>query len=96
MAVKNSDLMTKLLDRALGYTVEEVVEEYAGEEKGGELVKRKVTTKPVPPDITALKTYMELNRTDDEYERLSNEDLSKEKARLLMQLESNQSNDAQN
>lgn len=81
--MKNSDVMSTLLKRAMGYTVEEIVEEYAGEERGGELIKRKVTTKPVPPDITALKTYIELSRQDDGYASMTDDELAAEKERLV-------------
>lgn len=83
MAVKKNDLMTRLLDRAMGYTVEEIVEEYGGDDKGGELLKKKITTKPIPPDINALKTYLELNRKNTEFENMSDEELEKEKLRLI-------------
>lgn len=81
--MKNSDVMSTLLKRAMGYTVEEIVEEYAGEERGGELIKRKVTTKPVPPDVTALKTYIELSRQDDGYASMTDDELAAEKERLI-------------
>lgn len=78
--------MSTLLKRAMGYTVEEIVEEYAGEERGGELIKRKVTTKPVPPDITALKTYIELSRQDDGYASMTDDELAAEKERLISEM----------
>lgn len=81
--MKNSDVMSTLLKRAMGYTVEEIVEEYAGDERGGELIKRKVTTKPVPPDITALKTYIELSKQDDGYASMTDSELMAEKERLI-------------
>lgn len=90
--MKKKDVMSTLLKRAMGYTVEEIVEEYAGEERGGELIKRKVTTKPVPPDVTALKTYIELSKHDDEYASMTDAELSAEKERLLNEFVSVQSN----
>lgn len=84
--MKNSDVMSTLLKRAMGYTVEEIVEEYAGEERGGELIKRKVTTKPVPPDITALKTYIELSKQDDGYASMTDDELAAEKERLINEM----------
>lgn len=84
--MKKQDVMSTLLKRAMGYTVEEIVEEYAGDEKGGELIKRKVTTKPVPPDVTALKTYIELSRQDDGYASMSDSELELEKERLINEL----------
>lgn len=84
--MKKQDVMSTLLKRAMGYTVDEIVEEYAGDEKGGELIKRKVTTKPVPPDVTALKTYIELSRQDDGYASMSDSELELEKERLINEL----------
>lgn len=84
--MKKQDVMSTLLKRAMGYTVEEIVEEYAGDERGGELIKRKVTTKPVPPDVTALKTYIELSRQDDGYASMSDSELEFEKERLINEL----------
>lgn len=84
--MKKQDVMSTLLKRAMGYTVEEIVEEYAGDERGGELIKRKVTTKPVPPDVTALKTYIELSRQDDGYASMSDNELELEKKRLINEL----------
>lgn len=81
--MKKSDVMSTLLKRAMGYTVEEIVEEYAGEDRGGELIKRKVSTKPVPPDITALKTYIELSKQDDGYALMTDSELMAEKERLI-------------
>lgn len=86
MAVRKNDLMTRLLDRAMGYTVEEIVEEYGGDEKNGELLKKKITTKPVPPDVNALKTYLELNKNNAEFENLTDEELEQEKQRLIRSL----------
>lgn len=86
MAVRKNDLMTRLLDRAMGYTVEETVEEYGGDGKNGELLKKKITTKPVPPDVNALKTYLELNKNITEFENLTDEELEKEKQRLIRSL----------
>lgn len=86
--MKKQDVMSTLLKRAMGYTVEEIVEEYAGDERGGELIKRKVTTKPVPPDVTALKTYIELTRQDDGYASMSDSELESEKERLLSEFAS--------
>lgn len=86
MKKKKDIVMDTLYKKAIGYTVEEIVEEYASEEKGGELLKRKVTTKAVPPDIVALKTYIELMKENNEFDNMSIEELEKEKIRLLKQL----------
>lgn len=84
---KNRDILLDTLYRkGVGYTTEEVVEEYSGEEKGGELIKRKVTKKDVPPDINALKTYLEYTKPTNEFDSMSTEELEREKQRLLEKL----------
>lgn len=80
---KQDIVLETLYKKGVGYTTEEVVEEYASEEKGGELLKRKVTTKKVPPDVTALKTYFEIVKQNNEFDNLNDKELQKEKIRLL-------------
>ena len=76
------DLKDALIKKALGYDATEVVEEYvSGEEGEIKLAKKKVTKKNVPPDLTALKILME--EGDDCVESMSDEELEKEKIRLL-------------
>lgn len=86
MATKKSKqdiMLDTLYKKGVGYTTEEVVEEYASEDKGGELLKRKVTIKNVPPDVTALKAYLEIAKQNNEFDSLSDKELEKEKIRLL-------------
>ncbi len=85
------DKKRKLIDRALikkavGYTTKEVVEEFGEEDGEMVLKKKKVTSKSVPPDVTALKILF-----DKEEEKplldMTDEQLEKEKIRLLKLLE---------
>ena len=69
-----------LLERALGYDADEVVEEYGFSEGEAVLVKRKVTRKRVPPDIQAAKMLLD---GAPPLTSLSDEQLQKEKERLL-------------
>ncbi len=48
-------------------------------------MRRKVTGKYVPPDVSALKAYIELAGEDDIL-TMSDEELEKEKLRLLKEL----------
>lgn len=68
--------------KATGYTTSECVDEYSMVD--GELcvVKRKITTKEVPPDIAAVKLIMDEMHTD-KYQAMSEEELMEEKQRLL-------------
>lgn len=67
---------------ALGFSLEEVTEEYGVEDGELKLVKRRETHKDIPPDLKAVKILME----DKDYSALSDEELEREKARLLKQL----------
>ncbi len=82
----DEELIKNLLKKATGYTYDEISEEYSVDDAGQiVLSKRKVTTKYCPPDATALKTYLELIG-DKDLCALSDEELKKEKNRLLLEL----------
>lgn len=53
------------------------------------MVKRKVVLKPVPPDVSALKLLKEFENEDENVRNLSDEELEKEKIRLIKLLEVN-------
>ena len=76
-----------LLERALGYDADEVVEEYGFSEGEAVLVKRKVTRKRVPPDIQAAKMLLD---SAPPLTSLSDEQLQEEKERLLLLLKEEQ------
>ncbi len=69
---------------ALGYSLEEVTEEYGVENGELKLVKRRETRKDVPPDLKAVKILI---GEKEDYSLLSDEELEAEKNRLLMQLQ---------
>lgn len=74
-----------LYKKAKGYEVEEINREYVVDEEGNrKLVKEKTSTKYIPPDLNALKVYMELK--DTELSRMSTQELNSEKLRLLREL----------
>ncbi len=66
---------------ALGFSVEEVTEEYGVEDGELKLLKRRETKKDVPPDLKAVKILL----GDKDYSLLSDEELEAEKQRLLKQ-----------
>ncbi len=79
-----SDLKKALIKKALGYDYKEVVEEYTSDQEGEvKLVKKKITKKNVPPDITALKILIE-NQTP--ISSMTDEELEEEKNRLIKAL----------
>ena len=82
MNLSDKEVKAALVKKALGFDATEIVEEYVSDEQGDiRLSRKKVTTKNVPPDVTALKMLLEddaapvIKMTDDE--------LEEEKARLL-------------
>ncbi|MBQ3572308.1 MAG: hypothetical protein IJA15_05735 [Clostridia bacterium] len=73
-----------LLKRALGYDSSETVEEYAKDGEDMTIIRKKVTKKNVPPDISAVKMLLEnLSDSPNSLSSLSEEELEKEKLRLL-------------
>ena len=57
-----SSVEKMLLKKAMGYKVKENVDEYASVGEEMKLVKRRITTKYVSPDLAAAKTL--LNSTE--------------------------------
>ena len=56
---KKDKIGEALLKVALGYQVAEVTEEYAEVDGALKLTKRKKTKKDVPPDLNAIKWWLE-------------------------------------
>ena len=84
-ADEGESLLDVLRKKALGYEVTEVTKEYAPDAEGEtKLSKVKTATKYYPPDVAALKAYLELR--DDDLETMSDEELLQEKRRLLSRL----------
>lgn len=80
----NKKLKEALLNKALGYTTQEVVEEYGYSGDEFVLQKRKTSTKSYPPDLSALQILLDKEVKDtDEIEIMSDEELLKEKERLI-------------
>ena len=77
-----TDLENALIKKALGYDATEVVEEYSSDSEGEiRLLKKKITTKNVPPDMSALKFL--LDETEKDLTKMTDEELFEEKVRLL-------------
>lgn len=73
-----------LLKKAAGFTVKEKVTEYLIEEDGAKkAVKEKLQTKYIPPDVSALKVYLELSGQSSDIEKMTDEELEREKRRLI-------------
>lgn len=77
----DGDINSALLKKALGFDAKEIVEEYAMDNDGEvKLSKKKVTTKCVPPDVSALKMLLDRTAPVSSY---TDEELEAEKQRLL-------------
>lgn len=74
-----------LCRRAVGFECDEIVEEYVTDENGNAVLsKRKITKKFNPPDVAALRFLLEeSNLCDDDISKMTDEQLLKEKERLL-------------
>ena len=81
--MKNDNVDEAILRKAVGYDVQEIVEEYSGE---NELLKRKVSSKHMPPDMTAIKTILEIKGQENDLAKMSDEELEQLKTKLLGQL----------
>ena len=86
-----TDLENALIKKALGYDATEVVEEYSSDNEGEiRLLKKKITTKNVPPDMTALKFLLDESQKD--LTQMTDQELFEEKIRLLNILKEIQNN----
>lgn len=89
----NEKLAKSLLKKAMGYTVDEVVEEYVQEDGDLKLVKKKITTKHIPPDINAARALLERCFTeDDDLKNLSDDELEELREKLLYELNEEKTN----
>ena len=87
-ALENKKLETALLKVALGFSVEEITEEFAEVDGELKLLKRKRTKKQVPPDLKAVQIL--LDEHGEGVSTLSDEELEMEKNRLISLLKEKQ------
>ena len=85
---ETNDVLSYVRKKAIGYVAEESVSEYVVSSGELQLVKRKVSQKEVPPDMTAAKMLLDYNG-QDEYESMSETELEQEKLRLIQKLKEN-------
>ena len=86
--------LSKELMRALeicvkGLTSKEVTTEYIMDDETGKMkaVKQKINEKTIPPNIDLLKLlYTSSNQQADDYEKMTDEELEREKIRLINEL----------
>lgn len=82
---KQTLLGDALLKKAIGYDTSEVIEEFSENDGQVVLVKKKVTKKRVPPDMTALKMLLDGESRAD-VTTMTEEELKAERNRLLKEL----------
>ncbi len=80
----DEEIKKALYKKAVGYTAKEVVEEYGGED--GNLVKKKVSKKHIPPDMTAIKTLIDIDQDAGELADKSDEELEEMLKKLTIEL----------
>ena len=79
----SKELLTKiLLKKAKGYAYREKTDEYVVVDGKKQLVKSKVVTKRVQPDVNAIKALITLN-DDLDVTKMTDEQLQVEKLRLI-------------
>ncbi len=80
--MERDDIYGAVVKRAVGYEARETVEEYAMVDGSLELVKKRITLKDVPPDMTAAKMLFD----ESDVSSMTDEQLQSEKLRLLKEL----------
>ena len=81
-------LIKILLKKAKGYAYHEKTDEYNVVDGKKQLVKSKVVTKRVQPDVNAIKALITLSDAGDDVTQMTDEQLQVEKLRLLNLLNS--------
>ncbi len=84
IVMDEEEIKQALCRRAIGFECDEIVEEYVTDEQGNAVLsKRKITKKFNPPDVSALRFLLEQNELDDDISKMTDEELCREKERLL-------------
>lgn len=78
-------IIDALLKKAIGYDTSETIEEFSENEGQVVLVKKKVTKKSVPPDMTALKMLLD-GESKSDVTTMTDEELKAERDRLIKEL----------
>lgn len=86
MAQSDKKLLDNLYKKAVGFNAQEEVTEYSNE---GEITKKKITSKYIPPDVAALKMYLELMENDCDVYAMTDKELEEKRIKLLEELNEN-------
>ena len=76
-------LIKILLKKAKGYSFRERTDEYVVTEGKKQLIKSKVVTKRMQPDVNAIKALLTLTDTEMDVTKMTDEQLQVEKLRLI-------------
>ena len=89
MKKSKKKLNEALLKKALGYTTQELCEEYSVVDNELVLQKRKLNTKTYPPDLNALQILLSEVEENEKgiYDNYSLEELEKEREKLKKMLD---------
>jgi len=79
-----------LMQRALGYYSNEIVEEYVYDESNQEkIVKKKITKKHIPADLSASKLLLDYYKENtSSYDLMTDKELDQEAIRLIKEYQS--------
>lgn len=79
-----------LMQRALGYYSNEIVEEFVYDENNQEkIVKKKITKKHIPADLTASKLLLDyFKENSSAYDLMTDKELDQEAIRLIKEYQS--------
>ena len=92
----DKDIEKALIKKALGYTQEEMVEEYSKVDDDIVLSKRKITKKDVPPDMNAIKFLLSVkDMSNKDIKSMSLKELELEREKYKKILESYEENDSE-
>lgn len=80
------EIINAITRKAIGYVTEERVDEYALVDGDVKPVKRKITRKEVPADVSAAKLLADLSQENDDLASMSEEELEAERIRLIGEL----------
>lgn len=84
----NDETMDAIKTLARGLVIKEVTKEYTADEHGDlKLIKKKVNSKTLPPSVDVVKMIYTANLDNgDRYKNMSDDELEREKLRLLGEL----------
>ncbi|MCM1194868.1 MAG: hypothetical protein NC099_04315 [Corallococcus sp.] len=80
-------LVKILLKKAKGYAYKEKTDEFVVSDGEKQLVKSKVITKRVQPDVNAVKVLLQLDNDGLNINEMTDDELKREKLRLIKLLE---------